>query len=239
MNIAILVPVCSRKQIVEKLDDAPFVRFLFPSFLNTANLQHHYTFYIGIDSTDTAYRSLDFSSLVRENIEIKTLILRDCEHKPAFAWNQLFAYAYQQQHSYFYQIGDDIELLTPWVDTFIDILQKRDNIGVVGGCHDYNYNGRLQRGKPPVIENAFVHRKHFERFGTFFNKQIENWYCDDWITEVYKPNYSTICVQIKVANKIMDRYSIKDIGNKIQNIIQNDRQAFQAHGALTFTATAK
>ena len=238
MNIALLVPVCSRKQTITTLEETPFARFLFSSFLKTANLQHHYTFYIGIDNTDTKYLALDFPSLSQENIEIKILILKKCEHKPAFAWNQLFEHAYRQKHTYFYQIGDDIMMLTPWVDTFIDILQKRDNIGVVGGCHDYNYNGRLQRGKSPVIENAFVHRKHFEIFGTFFNKQIENWYCDDWITEVYKPNYSTICVQIKVANKIMDRYSIKDIGEKIQQLISKD-QATQARGALTFMATAK
>ena len=80
-------------------------------------------------------------------------------------------------------------------------------------------------GKPAVIENAFVSQKHYLIFGTFFNQEIDNWYCDDWITEVYKPNYSTHCVDIRVENKIVDnRYNIKPIGDKIRELIENDKK---------------
>ncbi len=134
-----------------------------------------------------------------------------------------FDLAYKDNHDYFYQIGDDIKMLTPWVDKFIEILSGRDNKGVVGGCHDANYYGRINQKKTPVIENAFVHRKHYQIFNTFFNKSIENWYCDDWITEVYKPNLSTLCVDIKVVNTIMARYHVKDIGGDIKEKIMKDR----------------
>jgi hypothetical protein len=116
-------------------------------------------------------------------------------------------------------------MLDPWVDKFIEILLKRENCGVVGPCNQINYNQRLWAGKPAVIENAFVHKKHFHTFHTFFNRVIENWYCDDWITEVYKPNYSTHCVDIKVENKIVDnRYNIKPIGDKIRRLIEKDKK---------------
>ena len=28
-----------------------------------------------------------------------------------------------------------------------------------------------------------------EIFGFFFPEEIKNWYCDDWITNIYYPNY--------------------------------------------------
>ena len=80
-------------------------------------------------------------------------------------------------------------------------------------------------GKPAVIENAFVSQKHYLIFGTFFNQEIDNWYCDDWITEVYKPNNSTHCIDINVENKIVDnRYNIKPIKDKIRELIENDKK---------------
>ena len=55
----------------------------------------------------------------------------------------------------------------------------------------------------------------------FFNREIENWYCDDWITEVYKPDYSTLCMDIKVENRVMARYQIRDIG--VKELIRRDK----------------
>jgi len=225
-SIALLIPVCSRGKDYKTIDDTPFVRIFYPNFLKTYNPAHNYTIYLGIDNTDTFYVSnaMLFSLRSTKNITIKTPLLTGCEHKPAFAWNQLFDLAYKDNHDYFYQIGDDIKMLTPWVDKFIEILSGRDNKGVVGGCHDANYYGRINRKKTPVIENAFVHRKHYQIFNTFFNKSIENWYCDDWITEVYKPDLSTLCIDIKVVNTIMARYHVKDIGGEIKEKIMKDKK---------------
>ena len=62
-----------------------------------------------------------------------------------------------------------------------------------------------------------------EIFGFYYPPEIINWYCDDWITEVYKPNLSTLCVDIKVVNTIMARYHVKDIGGDIKEKIMKDR----------------
>jgi len=231
-SIALLIPVCSRGKDYKIIDDTPFMRIFYPNFLKTYNSAYNYTIYLGIDNTDSFYVSnaMLFFFLLRDNITIKTPLLTGCEHKPAFAWNQLFELAYKNNHDYFYQIGDDIKMLTPWVDKFIEILSGRDNKGVVGGCHDANYYGRINQKKTPVIENAFVHRKHYQIFNTFFNKSIENWYCDDWITEVYKSNLSTLCIEVKVVNTIMARYEVKDIGGKIQKIILEDIKKLKEFG---------
>lgn len=232
-SIALLVPVCSRNQNYQTIEDIPFFKYLLPSFLKTYNpsLDYNYTFYIGVDDSDDFYiRNYDkFITMMKSLIKDKNILyhyfaIKDCEHKPAQVWNKLFEYA-STLNDYFYQIGDDIIMIDPWVDRFIEILSARENVGVVGPCNLINFNQRMGAGKPAVIENAFVSKKHYLTFGTFFNREIENWYCDDWITEVYKPNYSTHCVDIKVENKIVDnRYNIKPIGDKIRGLIEKDKK---------------
>ena len=223
-SIALLVPVCSRNQSYKTIDDIPFLQYLLPSFIKTYNPEYQYTFYIGIDDSDEFYMK-NYKKIIYDylNINIKYIILNNCKHRPAWAWNKLFEIAYNY-HDYFYQIGDDVIMLDSWVNQFIDILISNKNIGVVGACNQKNYYQRLMAGKPAVIENAFVHQKHYHIFGTFFNRKIENWYCDDWLTEVYKPNYSTHCVDIRVENTIVDnRYNIKSISYIINELINTDK----------------
>ena len=39
------------------------------------------------------------------------------------------------------------------------------------------------------MTQSFVSRKHMEIFGYYFPDEIINWCIDDWISEVYQPNY--------------------------------------------------
>ena len=87
-----------------------------------------------------------------------------------------------------------------------------------------NNRGRVASGAPPVIENAFVHKKHYHIFETFFDERIDNWYCDDWITEVYKPNNSVHINDIFVKNLAMDRYQIRNINNEIVRYIREGKE---------------
>jgi GT2 family glycosyltransferase len=108
-------------------------------------------------------------------------------------WNQLFKIAYDEGCDYFYQCGDDIQFHTKgWVNDCIKILQAHNNIGLTG---PFNNNSR-------ILTQSFVSRKHFDLFGYYFPEEIINWYCDDWINEVYRginsfyPLYNHLCVNI-------------------------------------------
>jgi hypothetical protein len=210
MNIAILVPVCSRKQNYTNLSSTPFMKNLYPSFLKYKDDGYKFSFYIGYDSTDAFYcqNIHKLPKLINENLNI--IELNDCEHKPAKAWNILFKKAISDNFDYFYQIGDDVIIESPWTNIFVTILEESKNIGVVGACHLQNYLQRKKGGIPAVIENAFVHKTHFHIFGTFFHEKIDNWFCDNWITEIYKPDYSNHLNDLRVKNMIIDnRYEIK------------------------------
>jgi hypothetical protein len=225
-HIAILVPVCSRKQNYTTLSSTPFMKILYPSFLKYKDDGYKFSFYVGYDSSDHFYKQhiQNLTNIVDETVDIKIYELEGCEHKPARAWNILFKNAVLDDCDYFYQIGDDVQIESPWTNVFVNILQENNNVGVVGGCHLLNYRGRIANGKPPVIENAFVHKKHYHIFGTFFDERIDNWFCDDWITEVYKPDNSIHINDIFVKNLVMDRYQIKNINNEIQKYIRQGKE---------------
>lgn len=225
-HIAILVPVCSRKQNYTTLSSTPFMKILYPSFLKYKDDGYKFSFYIGYDSTDDFYcqHVQDLPELIDNDLTINIVKLNDCEHKPAKAWNILFKSAIIDECDYYYQIGDDVQIECPWTNIFVNLLQENNNVGVVGGCHLMNYRGRVASGAPPVIENAFVHKKHYHIFETFFDERIDNWYCDDWITEVYKPNNSVHINDIFVKNLVMDRYQIRNINNEIVRYIREGKE---------------
>ncbi len=209
IKIAIMIPVCSRGQKFIEFNDSPLVTSFLPNFIKTIDDKYAFNFYIGYDDDDEFYiRNCDKLKSLYENCKVYTLT--GCQNAPAKAWNILFDRAYKEGNDYFFQIGDDVELKTSgWAEKFINKLQSNNNIGVVGPCEPINYHQRVSRGMPYVIENSFVSRKHYEIFGYFFYPEIKNWYCDNWITESYRPFLSYIFTDIVVSNNIRDqRYQI-------------------------------
>jgi len=223
-TIAILVPVCSRGYTYTSIDETPFFKHVYPSFLATREDGYEYTFFIGFDDDDQFYtKHADGFHHVTSNV----YTLEGCQHAPARAWNKLaeHAYASDKHYDYLFQVGDDVTLLKPgWTSRFIRKLEAHSNIGVVGPCFLPNYYARVRNGKPPVIENSFVHRTHMDIFGYYFYPEILNWFCDDWITRIYCPFFSEIQVDIDCQNTIVDvRYAIrqcKEIDTYVKEGIQ-------------------
>lgn len=222
INIAILVPICSRNKNFKNIDEIPIMTCLYPSFLKTQNKEYNYSFFIGYDDDDNFYKNIEEEL---KHYFINVYMLSNCQHAPAHAWNKLaeIAYSSSTKYDYFFQIGDDIILQSyNWSSIFIERLILHNNIGVVGPCNLVNYNGRKALGKPYVIENAFVSRKHLDIFGYFFHPSIKNWYCDDWITQVYMPYFSEMQTDILCSNTICDTYKVEYCTN-IETLISESR----------------
>ncbi len=223
MNVALLIPICSRNIKFSSIEEIPLFKYFMTGFNETKSDNFNYHFFIGYDDDDLYYKS---HKNYLEGKGYNVYELKKCHHSPPKAWNQLFEYAYNHpQHiDYFFQIGDDVLLKTKkWTEIFINKLKEYNNIGVVGPCDFVNYNQRIANNMAPIIENSFVSRKHFEIFKFFFNPNIINWYCDNWITEVYnnKNTCSYICTNIVCSNIIRDsRYNIS--GCPDFNIYIND-----------------
>lgn len=224
IHIAILVPICSRNKSYKSLQEVPLFNCLYNSFLKTKNNNYHYDFFIGFDDDDDFYKN-NYKTLLEEFKNV--YILTGCQHAPATAWNKLSNYAYTSNihYEYFFQVGDDIIIETSnWTNIFIEKLNLHNNIGVVGPCNLLNYSQRMSACKPYVIENAFVSRKHIDIFGYFFHPTIKNWYCDDWITQVYKPYFSEIQTDVLCTNTIYDVRYIPEMCHNIINLIEESRK---------------
>ena len=103
------------------------------------------------------------------------------------AQRKLFSKAFEDGCDYFYQCGDDVQLLNPgWINHSIETLKSSNNMGVTGPIHK-SFSAIYQ--KELLLTQSFVSRKHMEIFGYYFPNEIINWCVDDWISEVYQPNY--------------------------------------------------
>ena len=210
-HIGILVPVCSRNQYHASRQDIPFFKYLLPSLQKTMEeSDFKYSLFVGCDDNDTFYLAHRHWF---EDGGCKFITLKNCQHAPALAWNQLYrtAIEYHDTIHYFFQLSDDVVLENKWTTPFVEYLQSKNNLGVTGPCDVENYRQRIYGGRQIIIENAFVSRKHNSIFQTFFHPSIKNWYCDDWITGVYNAHdLAQLMTNIECKNSIRDhRYTIE------------------------------
>jgi hypothetical protein len=84
-------------------------------------------------------------------------------------------------YDYMYQCGDDIYFIeSGWITESINKLKINNNVGVSGPTDKNNLALKLTQ--------TMTHRSHHDKLGFYFPREIKNWYCDNWIIELYKPN---------------------------------------------------
>lgn len=220
--IAIIVPVSSRKSNYRCVEDIDFFKILLPSFLNSLisdeKDKFNYSFYLGYDAGDSFYDNesiLDrISAKFRQAVKDKNIVLKELvkchgtEHSPAYVWNILFKRAYNDGCDYFYQLGDDIELITAgWSSVFVEALAKNKGVGVTGPLEEHNRR---------ILTQTFVSRTHMDIFGYYFTPIVKNWSCDDWLHNVYMPSYNFWRKDISVKNSSVGstKYDIENISSK-------------------------
>lgn len=230
-NVAILIPICSKNQKYKHIQDIPLLKTFYPAFLKTKCTRINYTIFLGYNDDDDFYIE-HYSNL--KHITKHIYALPNCNNAPAFAWNKLADLAHKDSiyYDYFFQIGDDVVLKNKgWTSTFINKLNSKDNLGIIGPIHLENYLGRKQEDRPEVIENAFFHRTHLNIFGYVFYPKIKNWYCDDWITSIYKPWYAETDHSIECINQVKgSRYQISDVPELKKYIKEGIEKIYQYIG---------
>jgi len=105
--------------------------------------------------------------------------------------------AYLDHVDYMYRINDDTRMLTGgWTEKFISTLEGYDppRVGVVGPKHS--------GGNVGILTYDFVHRTHVDLFGFYYPRIFTDWFGDNWITRVYKPNRSTKLSNVRLAHTL-------------------------------------
>jgi len=184
MKIAILIPSTSNGRKWKTISDTYLLNNTLKSFLIQYDQEHYYKFYIGIDRNDEIYDNMEIKEKfkkfvsIMKNIDIEFYYMDNVSKGHlTVMWNILFDIALKENNDYFFQCGDDIEFSTKgWVNDCINVLKNTDGIGLVGPINN----------NPRILTQSFVSKKHKELFGYFFPPELINWFCDDWINEVYK-----------------------------------------------------
>ena len=169
------------------------------TFLLTYNKEHEYVLYIGIDKGDRIYDDKQSKekfyqyAKVMKSISIKFVYMDGIKKGHlTVMWNRLFKIAYDEGCDYFFQCGDDIEFNTKgWVNDCIRVLRNNNDVGLTGPI---NNNAR-------ILTQSFVSKKHMDVFGYYFPEDIINWFCDDWITNVYVVRDKYWKIEKRIFNK--------------------------------------
>ena len=221
MKIGLLIPSTSKQRNWKNYKQTYLISYTLKSFLTTYDQEHEYMFYIGIDRNDKIYDNNDIQEdilrfvNIMKNVSLKFVYMDNITpgHLTKM-WNVLFRVAYDDQCDYFFQCGDDIEFCSKgWINDCINTLKSSDNIGLTGPM---NNNAR-------IFTQSFVSRKHMEIFDYYFPEELINWFCDDWINEVYRGINKFYPLKNHLCNNVggKPRYDIHNIKNFQENIQNN------------------
>ena len=229
MKIGILIPITSKNRNWRTIKESYIYNIFLKSFLTTYCQQYEYTIYLGFDDDDKIFSKikeqktlLTFVSIMK-NVGLKFIPMGNINkgHLTKM-WTKLMNIAYDENCDYFYQCGDDIEFLDKgWVTDSIGILKQTNDIGVTGP---------YEKMQSRVLTQSFVSRKHKDIFGYFFPHEIINWFCDDWMTWVYKPCfflplYDKWCLNLggQERYEIVGKKTTK-MKKKCKKLIERDRE---------------
>lgn len=154
---------------------------LVPSFRRTTVRKDNARLYVAIDSDDFYFnRYLKVIQSVGTVVIVNKTLLNG-----RIPFNEITQRAQDDGAEYIVRVNDDTEFVTNnWVQIAKDALRKMDppNVGVVAPV--------CNQGNMAIFTHDMVHRTHLEIFKTYYPSEFKNWYTDDWITLVYRPNNS-------------------------------------------------
>jgi len=142
--------------------------------------------YIGYDKDDRIYGKEE------ERLKLNAIFMKFqivwVEFQPdrgnvVAVWNGLFKVAMSHGFQWFKILGDDIRLPNDpsWLRVFQKAIVKNNYVGWSAG---YSNND-------DIATQFLIHKRHWEIFEFVFPPLIKNWYCDNWMNEIYPDKYKT------------------------------------------------
>ena len=198
--------------------DAPDLKSLslkkiaLPSISVTMDTKYQYAVYIAIDEDDYLVNAQRFCF-------VKVIVVKGGTFTDAI--NEIAEVAYDDNMTYFVRINDDTRFITQnWTSVGIKTLLefKPQNVGVVGPT--------CEEGNKKILTHDMVHMTHLDIFGYYYSPVFENFWADDWITEIYKPNRSRKRLDWTVRHQSIHgtRYEFnQDIFKYFENMQKQDK----------------
>ena len=217
-NIVFLIPSTSRNCNYNNILDSSLIKTLYNSLKNYDITK--YKFIIGFDDNDNFYcnNKNNLIELLPSNFHIE--YINNDEKSYVCIVNKLAHIAINNYNAeYLYLIADDLIFYKfDYINIFIKYLNENNNIGL-GWTDDV----LIKR----ICTHPFVNKKHVQILGYFYPKEIKNWFCDDWITNLYKKINKIIRTSDNVLHNTIyaqnaKRYDIYPINiTYLDNLVMN------------------
>lgn len=204
-SIAFLVPSTSKNRDWKNLNDTYLYQHLLPS-INSLSKNFSIKVFIGIDDDDELYTNLNYlptfyppllsaSHNITHNkihYSLEWIKMKDMKGKPTSIWNSLATEAIEQDYDYLMILGDDIvcDKKNEWLGIFLKNLKKNNNIGFSAGWSNND----------DIPTQFLIHKTHIDIFGFIYPPQIYNYFCDDFLVELYGKKYGYWNKEYKLLN---------------------------------------
>ena len=153
------------------------------------------TIYVGYDSDDPFYNNYfnteQFQLLT--NLNVLWFEQKVDKGNVVEIWNNLAKRAMGENFDYFMIIGDDIDYPKnhSWINALVKKLKSTNDIGIAGA----------DSGNPYLPMTQFmISRKHIELFDFVYNPMLKNWFCDNYLLELYPKKFTHYMATIKLTN---------------------------------------
>ncbi len=227
-SICIIIPVTSNRRNWNNFEETYLHNYFLESFTKVYDPKINHLILLGIDDDDKLFNNDKIKNDIQkylhknQNIEIDFISTNGIKKgNVVHIWNRLFDEGINRGYDYFLQCGDDTEFYTHWEKDFITKLKSNNNIGAIG----FGDKLRIQNNKgDDLATQSFVHKTHYNIFNYYFNPNIENYGCDDWLTGVYKKtnNYDYNVNNHKIKNSGGEPRYIPVNNRKLWNKLINE-----------------
>tara|TARA_R110000744_G_scaffold177_1_gene632 strand:+ start:42 stop:749 length:708 start_codon:yes stop_codon:yes gene_type:complete len=185
IDIAFCVPATSNGREWKTIQETYLWDILFNQLERKTPNNMNITVFVGFDYNDKIYSVLEnrlACDTFFEKFKIEWIgFTAEYKGKPTWIWNVLSENAFDSGFEYIKVLGDDITLPNDkdWLSAMVNKLKKNNNIGWSAG---YSNNDN-------IATQFLLHKTHYDIFKFIFPPQIEAWFCDNFLNEIYPDKY--------------------------------------------------
>ena len=181
--IAFCIPTTSRSTDWRQVEDTHLWRILLPS-LSSYCPGHRITMFIGYDLGDPIFEEEKNQLKISSTFNLFRFQWFGFRPEPGNVvriWNNLAAYAIEAGHEYLKILGDDIRFPNDsyWLSAMLNKLKRNNNVGWAAGWSNND----------DIATQFLIHKTHIRIYGSVFPAQLTNYYCDDFMNQIYPAKY--------------------------------------------------